>query len=113
MLRPYITFPINFLYMSSTTSITELRSMLLIDLRKEIRAHQTEVQKMRLQITMNTEKDTARYRREKRQLARMMTVMTEKQKGTEVTEGAKVTEVLKKKPKTSTIPARKTSKPRA
>ena len=76
--------------MSSLTTTTELRTMSLEDLRREIRAHQTLTQKMRLQITMNTEKDTARYRREKRQLARMMTVLTEK---------------LKLKPKTATVPA--------
>ena len=85
--------------MSSTTTITELRTMQLPDLRTEIRSQQTHVQKMRLQITMNTEKDTARYRREKRQLARMMTVMTEKEKGAE---GTKVTEVTKA-PKKATV----------
>ena len=95
--------------MSSITTITELRTMSVDDLRKEIRAHRTHVQKMRLQITMNTEKDTARYRTEKRQLARMMTVMTEKAKGAE---GTKVTEVtkeesLKRKPKNARLSASK------
>ena len=84
--------------------------MSVIDLRKEIRAHQTEVQKMRLQITMNTEKDTAKYRREKKQLARMMTVLTEKAKGTEGGEGKNGKEdALKQKPKTAKISIRKTS----
>ena len=97
--------------MSSTTTITELRAMSVSDLHKEIRAHQTEVQKMRLQITMNTEKDTAKYRREKRQLARMMTVLTEKQKATKGTEATK--ETLKQKPKAAKVPARKTPPPGA
>lgn len=84
--------------------------MQIADLRKEIRSHQTHVQKMRLQITMNTEKDTARYRREKRQLARMMTVLTEKMKGTnEAKESKEAKEILRDKPKIATVSAPKKS----
>ena len=64
--------------MSSVTTITEMRTMQIADLQKELRAQRTHVQKMRLQITMNTEKDTGKYRREKKQLARMMMVLGEK-----------------------------------
>lgn len=88
--------------MSSSVSITELRTMQVADLRKEIRTQRTEVQKMRIQITMNTEKDTAKYRREKRQLSRMLTVLTEKEKVTE--------ETLKQKPKIATVSARAKSR---
>ncbi len=95
--------------MSSIITITELRTMQVGDLRKEIRSQQTSVQKMRVQITMNTEKDTAKYRREKRQLARMMTVLTEKAR--EGKEGGKgKEETLKQKPKAVKVSARKTSK---
>lgn len=80
--------------MSSSTSITELRSMQIADLRKELRVQQTHVRKMRLQITMNTEKDTGRYRREKKQLARMMMVLGEKAD-------------LNEKPKAATVAVRK------
>ncbi len=94
--------------MTSVITITELRTMQIGDLRKEIRSHQTHVQKMRLQITMNTEKDTAKYRREKRQLARMMTVLTEKaREGKEGKDGKE--DALKQKPKPARVPARKTS----
>lgn len=75
-------------------TITELRSMQVGDLHKEVRAHRTMVQKMRLQIHMGTEKDTGRYRREKTQLARMCMVLGEKEK-------------LNQKPKTTTLPAAK------
>ena len=64
----------------SAITIKELRGMELSDLRKEIRAQGTLVQKMRIQITMNTEKDSAKYRRERKMLARMLTVLTEKAK---------------------------------
>lgn len=98
--------------MSSITTITELRTMQLADLRREVRAQQTEVRKLRLQIEMNTEKDSAKYRREKRQLARMMMVMGEKEKGIEspkATEGTKAKE-LKQKPKTARVAAPKKPK---
>ncbi len=98
--------------MSSTTTITELRTMQIADLRKEIRSHRTHLQKMRLQITMNTEKDTGKYRRDKKQLARMMTVLTEKEKDTGSTKGTKETKEvdLNTKPKTARVAAPK--KPR-
>lgn len=100
--------------MSTLASITELRSMTLADLRTEIRAHQTEVQKMRLQITMGTEKNTGRYRIEKRQISRMMTVLTEKekeQKGKEGAQGKKgAKDVLNPKPKAAKVSALKKSK---
>ena len=73
------------------------------DLRKELRAQQTHVQKMRMQITMNTEKDTGRYRREKKQLARMMMIMGEKAQETKATKETKATEGLKKKAVTATV----------
>lgn len=63
--------------------------MQLTDLRKEIRSHQTHIQKMRLQISMHTEKNTGRYRSDKRQLARMMTVLTEKEKEAKAAQSAK------------------------
>lgn len=95
--------------MSSSITITELRTMQVADLRKEIRSHQTHVQKMRLQITMNTEKDTAKYRREKRQLARMMTVLTEKaREGKEGKDGKE--DALKQKPKAAKVSAPKKSR---
>ena len=87
--------------MSSATSITELRTMQIADLRKEFRAQQTLVRKMRLQIELNTEKDTARYRREKQALPRMLMVMAEKTKGAGELEG---------KPKTATVSAPKKPK---
>lgn len=98
--------------MSSSTTITELRTMQVSDLRKEIRTQRTEVQKMRIQITMNTEKDTAKYRREKRQLARMLTVLTEKER--EATNGIKAIketkEMLNVKPKTAKVSSPKKSR---
>ncbi|NOS67986.1 MAG: 50S ribosomal protein L29 [Candidatus Peribacteraceae bacterium] len=101
--------------MSPAITITELRSMQIADLHKELRAHQTHVRKMRMQITMNTEKDTGRYRQEKKQLARMMMVIGEKQKETKGTKESKETkEPLKKSPATAKVAVskkpRKTSK---
>ena len=101
--------------MPPSTTITELRSMALNDLHKEIRSQQTQVRKMRLQITMNTEKDTGRYKKEKKQLARMMMVLGEKNKEAKGTKGTKeAKESLKKEPSTAKISAskkpRKTSK---
>ena len=100
--------------MSSITTITEMRSMSLDDLRKEVRAHQTHVQKMRLQITMGTEKDTGKYRREKKQLARMLMVMgdklTEAEDAKESKDAKDAKDHLKQKPKTATVAAPK--KPR-
>ena len=97
--------------MSSLTTITEMRSMSLDDLRKEVRAHQTHVQKMRLQITMGTEKDTGKYRREKKQLARMMMVLGENSMRTTAENGEKASNVqLKQKPKTATVAAPKKPK---
>ena len=85
--------------MSSSITITELRSMSLPDLLREIRSQRSSVRKMRLQITMNTEKDTARYRREKKALARMLTVLTTKGKEP-LKDSAKVATVsVSKKPK--------------
>ena len=87
--------------MSSITTITELRTMQIADLRRELRSQQTIVSKMRLQIELNTEKDTARYKREKSALARMTMVMGDKTKAAEVAKGTKGTEVLKGKTKTA------------
>lgn len=99
--------------MSSITTITELRTMQVADLRKELRAQQTHVQKMRLQITMNTEKDTGRYRREKRQLTRMMMVMGEKAKETkeikETKDAGKSLKIAQTKAKMPTPKKSKTS----
>lgn len=95
--------------MSTSHSITELRSMSLADLQKDLRAHQTHVRKMRLQITMNTEKDTGKYRREKKQLARMMMVLGEKGKeGKKGQEGKE--EALKKAPIAAKVAAPKKPK---
>ncbi len=96
--------------MSTLATITELRAMQAADLRKEIRAQQSNVRKMRLQITMNTEKDTGRYRREKRQLARMMMALGEKV-GTEPVKAKKTEkQTLKKTPAKATVSVSKTSK---
>ena len=63
---------------TTVTTIGELRSMQLSDLRREVRTQRVLVTKLRLGIDLQKEKDTAKYKREKKILSRMMTVLSEK-----------------------------------
>ena len=67
--------------MATHSSATELQSMTLADLTREIRGQAFSLEKMRLSVQLGKEKDTARFRREKRQYARMMTELGRKQRG--------------------------------
>lgn len=80
------------------TSFGELTAMPVEDLRKEIVTQRALVSKMRLGIQLNKEKDSAKFRRERRALARMLLAFD-----AVVKKGKQ----LKRKPKTSTVPASK------
>jgi ribosomal protein L29 len=66
--------------MAKKTETTELRSMQIADLRKEVAAQKRNIAKLSLTIAMQTEKDTSKLRKERKQLARLQTVLTEKSK---------------------------------
>ncbi len=72
--------------MAAMTTITELKTMQLHDLRKEILTQENTVLKLRIGVTLGKEKDSARYIRERKQLARMKTVYTETTQKTQRTE---------------------------
>lgn len=64
--------------MITQSTMTELQSMPLDDLRREVRGKREALAKLRLGVEMQKEKDTAKYRREKKMLSRMLMVLGEK-----------------------------------
>ncbi|MDD4628194.1 MAG: hypothetical protein PHE68_02250 [Candidatus Peribacteraceae bacterium] len=82
--------------MSTHPSTTELRTMQLPDLLKELKAQELTVEQLRLGIQQQKEKDTARYRREKKVLAQMKTELQRKRR-----------EQLQAPVKNSTVPVSK------
>ncbi|MDD5469644.1 MAG: 50S ribosomal protein L29 [Candidatus Peribacteraceae bacterium] len=69
--------------MAQIVTITELRSMQVADLAREVRGLRNDVAKMKISIKLGKQKDTGGYRGAKRQLARMLTVLSEKERGEE------------------------------
>ncbi len=65
--------------MAKLLSTTELRSMNLQDLNREVKKQRIMVSAQRLAVHMGTDKDSARFNNERRQLARMLTVMHERE----------------------------------
>ncbi len=69
--------------MAQIVTLTELRSMQVADLSREVRGLRNDVAKMKISIKLGKQKDTGGYRGAKRQLARMLTVLSEKERAEE------------------------------
>lgn len=77
--------------MATLPTITELRAMQPKDLQNDVAEQSLLLAKMRLDVDLRSEKDTAKLRRLRKTIAQMKTVLNEK-------------------PKTSTVPAPRSSK---
>lgn len=77
--------------MKNRTPTNELLRMTVVELRREIAAHQIEYAKLRMGVEMQKEKNHALSKSKRRDIARMQTVLTQLSNGKSVDRVAKKT----------------------
>lgn len=67
--------------MATILTMTEMRSMNVADVTREIRHKRARIGALRLNVSIGKEKNTALCKKAKKELARLLTVWTEKDRG--------------------------------